>query len=250
MARIAEARADGKKDSVLKADKAVAERLRHAGLAPDIALFGRMLAEKPEMNVEAACQVAHAISTHRVNPEMDFFTAVDDLKSASEAEEDAGAGMLGVTGYNSACFYRYSLVDLRHLSDHLKDPKVAMDVTGAFLRGSVFAIPTGKQTSMAAQNLPSFGMFVVRDSGAPCSLANAFAAPVNVRRDDEDLIGLSIRALANQWDEMATVYGTQGVLATALFCLPAYEERLGALAGSNCGSVDGAVAAVMAAVRG
>ena len=64
--------------------------------APDIALFGRMLAEKPELNLDAACQVAHALSTHRVTMEMDFYTAVDDLNP----DDTAGAGMMGFTGYN------------------------------------------------------------------------------------------------------------------------------------------------------
>ncbi|HQO98983.1 MAG TPA: type I-E CRISPR-associated protein Cas7/Cse4/CasC, partial [Anaerolineaceae bacterium] len=80
--------------------------------APDIALFGRMLAEKPELNLDAACQVAHAISTHRVNMEIDFFTAVDDLAREDPTNEGGlGAGMMGVIPFNSACFYRYARLD-------------------------------------------------------------------------------------------------------------------------------------------
>jgi len=94
-----------------KALKALVRDLvkKHQGSssAPDIALFGRMLAEKPELGLDAACQVAHAISTHRVTMEMDFYTAVDDLNP----EDTAGAGMMGFTGFDSACFYRYARID-------------------------------------------------------------------------------------------------------------------------------------------
>lgn len=79
--------------------------------APDIALFGRMLAENPTLNLDAACQVAHALSAHWVTMEMDFFTTVDDLQDA----EEPGAGMLGFTLYGSACFYRYARIDWRQL---------------------------------------------------------------------------------------------------------------------------------------
>src|SRR5690606_32523912 len=69
-------------------------RQRHS--AADIALFGRMLASKPSFNVEAAAQVAHAITVHKVAVEDDYFTAVDDLNSG---EEDLGAGHLGETEF-------------------------------------------------------------------------------------------------------------------------------------------------------
>ena len=76
-------------------------------LTLDIALFGRMLAVMPEKNQNAACQVAHSISTHSVEREFDFYTAVDDLKP----EDIAGADMMGTVEFNSACFYRYAAVD-------------------------------------------------------------------------------------------------------------------------------------------
>lgn len=230
----------------LSADPETSRRLRHAGLSADIALFGRMLAELPDMNVDAACQVAHAISTHKVDMEMDFYTAVDDLTPESET----GAGMMGVTGFNSACFYRYALIHRRQLVVNLGgDEGLANQVIEAFLLGSVHAIPTGKQNSMAAQNLPSFGMFVVRNGGAPCSLANAFAEPVRVLPGrDEDLIGRSVEALAGYWTRLQAVYGGDGMLGTSLFH-DGREQRLGELAPSDKGSVTAAVAATMEAVQ-
>ena len=98
--------------------------------APDIAMFGRMLADRPETNVDAACQVAHAISTHTVNMDIDFFTAVDDLLPSGET----GAGMMGVTGFNSACFYRYACIDFGQLVANLNgDVTMAARTVEAFL---------------------------------------------------------------------------------------------------------------------
>ena len=81
------------------------------GKAADLALLGRMLADLPDKNRDAASQVAHAISTNRVNTEFDFYTAVDDLQS----KETTGAGMMGTIEFNSACYYRYSNIDLEQL---------------------------------------------------------------------------------------------------------------------------------------
>ena len=177
---------------------------------------------------------------------MDFYTAVDDLNPESET----GAGMMGVTGFNSACFYRYALVHRPELVKNLGgDEALANDVTKAFLLASVYAIPTGKQNSMAARNLPSFGMFVVRKRGAPCSLANAFAEPVRpLPGRDEDLIGRSIEALSGYWGRLLRVYGSDGILATPLFH-DGHEERLGEVASWDKGSVQAAVGAAMEAIQ-
>jgi CRISPR system Cascade subunit CasC len=87
--------------------------------AVDVALFGRMLADMPGVNQDAACQVAHAISTHRVEREFDYFTAVDDKAGADEAD----AGMIGQVEFNSATFYRYAVIDARKLVENLHADK-------------------------------------------------------------------------------------------------------------------------------
>lgn len=169
--------------------------------APDIALFGRMLADKTELNIDAACQVAHAISTHRVNMEMDFYTAVDDLQEA-EDEEAAGAGMMGFTNFNSACFYRYMRIDWRQLVKNLGgDVDLARRTVEGFLRAAVDAIPTGKQNSFAAHNPTNLAMAVVRQDGQCWNLANAFEEPVRPRRDS-GLIRPSIQALDEYWNDL------------------------------------------------
>jgi CRISPR system Cascade subunit CasC len=171
--------------------------------APDIALFGRMLADRPETNVDAACQVAHAISTHGVNMDLDFFTAVDDLQK----EEETGAGMMGVIGFNSACFYRYAVIDFDQLVVNLNgDTALARKTVEGFMRASVHAVPTGKQNSFAAQNPPSLLMAVVRQDGNCWSLANAFEKPAWANHQ-HSLVQNSIVALDHYWQKLQDFYG-------------------------------------------
>lgn len=201
-------------------DAAASERIKKAvakvvkgfcetgSTATDIALFGRMVAEvkKGTMNTDAACQVAHAISTNKVEMEFDFYTAVDDL----QGPEETGAGMMGTVEFNSSCFYRYSNLDLNQLGVNLAgDSDLVNRTVEAFIRASVQAIPTGKQNSMAAQNPPSFVLAVVRDSGL-WSLANAFVKPIWPKRGD-DLVTASISRLDAYWKQMAENYGQTGI---------------------------------------
>ncbi len=185
--------------------------------AADIALFGRMIADKPAENVDAACQVAHAISTHQVSMEMDYYTAVDDL----QPHEDTGAGMLGYTEFNSACYYRYSLVDYQQLVRNLGgDAELAAETIRAYLTAAVNSIPSGKQNTTAAHNPPTFVLAVVRDGGAPWSLANAFERPVRPGpREEDGLVRRSIERLDGYWGKLTRAYGDQGVKALATLCL-------------------------------
>ncbi len=224
--------------------KEAAARLQAARHSSDIALFGRMLAEKPEGNVDAACQVAHALSTHAVNLETDFYTAVDDL---SEEREETGAAMLGTQGFNSACFYRYALIDTVQLTRNLGgDATLAAKTVEAFLRAFTLSIPGAKQNSHAAQNLPSFGLLVARESGIPVSLANAFAAPVY----NEDIIGTSISRLARYHGTMQKVYGLYDGATQAVFHDRDAEKALGELKPDYEGSLSGAIETIMSRIRG
>lgn len=183
------------------------ETVFNGGKAADLALFGRMLADRPEKNVDAACQVAHAISTNRVSVEFDFYTAVDDLKP----EETAGADMMGTVEFNSACFYRYANVDLEQLRANLgSDEQLARRTLEAFVRASVAAVPTGKQNSMAAQNPPSFVLAVARRTGL-WSLANAFVRPVQPDQRG-DLVQNSVAALDSYWGQLTGMYGDETVV--------------------------------------
>lgn len=191
-------------------DKAVLQLL-DGGKAADLALFGRMLADLPETNVDAACQVAHALSTNKIHSmEMDYYTAVDDLKP----DDNAGADMIGTVEFNSACYYRYANLDLGQLATNLqKDGELLRKTVEAFLTASVHAIPTGKQNTFAAQNLPSLVMITVRQ-GPPMSLANAFVEPVRPT-EKSDLVTNSIKKLDEHYGDMQAMYGpsTEGVTA-------------------------------------
>ncbi|MBA3516461.1 MAG: type I-E CRISPR-associated protein Cas7/Cse4/CasC [Rhizobiales bacterium] len=187
------------------------------GKAADLALFGRMLADLPRLNVDAACQVAHALSTNRASMEFDFYTAVDDLRP----EDTSGADMLGTVEFNSACFYRYTNVDLSQLMTNLgDDEELARRTLTAFLRAAISAVPTGKQNSMAAQNPPSFVFAVARERGL-WSLANAFVNPV--RSGGDGLVASSISVLAAYWAQLTAMYGQTGIVTTAAVSLEPTE---------------------------
>ena len=173
------------------------------GRAVDLALFGRMIADKPGDNVDAASQVAHALSTHRSDLEFDYYTAVDDL----QPDADTGAGMIGSFEFNAACYYRYANVDVAQFSRNLNgDTGLVRDGLRAFLSSAVDAVPSGKQNSTAAQNPPSFVLLVVRPTGL-WSLANAFLKPVRPKSGG-DLAEASIAEMSTYWKKLADVYGT------------------------------------------
>lgn len=181
-----------------------AKALLDGGKAVDVALFGRMLADLPAVNQDAACQVAHAISTHRVEREFDYFTAVDDKGDADET----GAGMIGQVEFNSATLYRYAVLDLCKLLANLQgDLELTFSAVEAFTRALALAIPSGKQNSFAAHNPPEFAGLCLRHA-TPLSLANAFEKPV-LPRADQALTEQSVERLAAYEGKLAAVYGSE-----------------------------------------
>ena len=185
------------------------DKVFNGGKALDVALFGRMLADMPEKNQNAACQVAHALSTHAVEREFDFYTAVDDLKP----EDSAGADMMGTVEFNSACFYRYAVVDWEKLGENLqRDTELAAKGLRAFLEGFVLAEPTGKQNTFAAHNAPEFVLATVRRNTAPRNLANAFETAIRAR---DNLTRSSANALLDKAKVLQAAYGGE----TAAFAL-------------------------------
>ncbi|MEV7682336.1 type I-E CRISPR-associated protein Cas7/Cse4/CasC [Streptomyces sp. NPDC088341] len=140
----------------------------------DVALFGRMVADIPALNVDAATQVAHALSTHAVELEFDYFTAVDDEQ---EKGEETGAGMIGTIGFNSATLYRYASVGLHQLVDNLTDQEAAVTAVEEFMTSFARSIPSGYGNSFAHRTLPSLVAVTVR-SDQPVNLVSAFEEPV------------------------------------------------------------------------
>ncbi len=145
----------------------------------DMALFGRMVTSDAFADVEAAMQVAHAISTNRVMMESDYFTAVDDLINGIE---ETGSGMIGDIDYNSSCYYMYSSIDVEKLKENLGNNKEAEELVKkalpVLIKVMAFSNPSGKQNSFAGHSLPSAILIECKDKKIPVSLANAFEEPV------------------------------------------------------------------------
>ena len=120
---------------------------------------------------------SHSLSTHKVDNEIDFFTAVDDLNPA----DDSGSGHMGTTEFNAATYYRYAAVNLSMLADkeHLSSmtAEERVQVVTAFIRATLTAVPHARQNSMNAATLPAYVLGVVKESGQPIQLINAFEKP-------------------------------------------------------------------------
>ncbi len=233
-----------KKDAASAAPKVLKDKLEaifDGGKAVDVALFGRMLADMPEKNQNAACQVAHAISTHAVEREFDFYTAVDDLKP----EDTTGADMMGTVEFNSACYYRYAVVDWAKLTDNLQgDAELAVKGLRTFLQGFVMAEPTGKQNSFAAHNPPEFVAVTVCHDAAPRNLANAFETAIRAKAG-ESLTRKSAEVLASKGRVLETAYPRK----SQTYVLNLTNADLGGF-GTEKTSLDEVLEATLNAVRG
>ncbi len=174
------------------------KKIKDRTSAPDIALFGRMLADNPDLKIDAACQVAHAISTHAVNTEFDFFTAVDDLQQ----DDETGAAMMGYVHFNSATYYRCARIDWEQLVDNLGgDEDLTRQTISAFMRAFALVVPTGMTNSFLNKHQPDFLLAAARPNNDGQSLANAFEKPVEAR-NDSGYAEPSIKALCQYWDRI------------------------------------------------
>ena len=164
----------------------------------DMVLFGRMVASAPSLNYDAAAQVAHSISTHTVQNEFDYFTAVDDCAP----EDNAGAGHLGTVEYNSATLYRYATVNVLELVRTLGAEQAAQTVR-AFGEAFIRSMPTGKQNSFANRTLPD-AVYVTLRQDQPVNLCGAFEKPV--RKSEEGYAEPSKMALKQYAKELYNTF--------------------------------------------
>ena len=146
--------------------------------AVDVALFGRMLADASDFNVDACSQVAHAISVNEISQEYDYFTASDDCA----ADDNVGAGMLGTVGFNSSTLYRYATVNIDALMEQLESAEATACGVAAFVEAFVKSMPTGKQNTFANRTLPNVVAVSLRND-QPINLVSAFERPVYAERD-------------------------------------------------------------------
>lgn len=179
------------------AAKDLQKRAEDTGARPmsvDIALFGRMVTSEAFLDIEASSQFAHAISTHKIDHEFDYFTAVDDLERAADDEAGGGADMIGDIEFNSACYYKYFNIHVEGLVDNLTGKAFKKSVTAAdernargtaakavraLIEAACRVTPSGKQNSFAAYQPPSLVWIEIREKNLPVSYTNAFCTPVN-----------------------------------------------------------------------
>lgn len=221
--------------------KCVGEKAIHV---PDIALCGRMTefdAKGPfadlkgQFTVEAALSAAHAISTHAVVNEVDYFTAADDVPG-----QDAGAGHVNEAMFNSACFYKHFTIDWEQLLRNLGgDIDLARKTVRCFLEAAAKANPSGKQHSFAAFNFPDAILAEVKQNNTPVSYANAFADPVSKKKSERGLIGESVAKLASYANDLITGYGIE---AQRFYFSPNNRIKLGDEADAVAPPINGATA--------
>jgi len=132
-----------------------------------------MVADDPALNTDASAQVAHAISTHKVENEYDYYTAMDDRSP----EDQAGAGMIGTIEFNSSTLYRYATVAAHDLKKNLGDANVAAKAVKEFVRAFICSMPTGKLNTFA-NNTPPYSVMLAVRRDQPVNMVGAFETPV------------------------------------------------------------------------
>lgn len=154
---------------------------KKAGLldGADIAIFGRMVASLPSLTLEGAAMFGHALSTHKADNDLDFYSAVDDRKPK---DDDAGAGMIGTLEFSSAVYYRYAALNLDLLADDAHLARLSAEerrqVVDAFVRATLLAVPGARKNSMNAHTRPGYVLGTFKSAGQPVQLVNAFEEPV------------------------------------------------------------------------
>lgn len=194
--------------------------------AVDVALFGRMLADVPQLSTDASAQVAHAISVDRVVQEYDYFTAVDD----EAADDNDGAAMIGTVDFNSSTLYRYATVSLESLRGQLGDDEATARGVAAFAEAFIRSMPTGKQNTFANRTLPSTVVVALREK-QPINVVSAFEMPVcadgtkPISQVAAIELGKKLRDVQNAFDE-SPICAWNVVTGPAVEELEAVSERV------------------------
>ena len=182
----------------------VEDMLRKEHRAVDIAMFGRMLAAKSDLNCEAAVQVAHALSVHKVEVESDYFTAVDDLNlsPSDEGETDMGAAHIGENEFGAGLFYLYVCIDREDLKRNLKDDEaLTRRALRALTEAAVKVTPSGKRNSHGHHTYAHY-VLAERGNQQPRSLAVAFLKPVNGKGNWLEQAREALKATCGGMDEV------------------------------------------------
>jgi len=181
--------------------------------AADISIFGRMVANDHSLTVEAASMFSHALSTHKVDNEIDFFSAVDDL----QPKEESGAGMTSTLEFNSATYYRFAALNLDMLADAAHLGSITLEerqsVVRTFVESTIKAIPGARKNTMNGNTLPVYVFGVVREKGHPNQLVNAFENPV---RSSSGYSAKSVELLKTEYAKLKETWGIEAIFEKAI----------------------------------
>lgn len=176
--------------------------------AADISIFGRMVANDHTLTIEGAAMFSHALSTHKVDNEIDFFSAVDDL----QPKEESGAGMTGTLEFNSATYYRFAALNLDMLADvdHLGSLTVdeRKSIVRTFIEATIRAVPGARKNTMNGNTMPNCVMGVVREKGHPIQLINAFEKPVY---STQGYIEKSVELMKAEYKKLVETWGLKSI---------------------------------------
>lgn len=192
-----------------KPDKKQLKTIINSDHSVDIALFGRMVADMSDINVDASCQVAHAISVHAVSNEFDYYTAVDDAKKDAA---ESGAGMIGTVEFNSSTLYRYATVDVDRLHVNLGSEAATVRAVKTFVKAFITSMPSGKQNTFANRTLPDAVVVSVRDT-QPVNYAAAFEVAIEAE-DKASRISAAAEALRRYATDLVDTYDDLAPLQT------------------------------------
>jgi CRISPR system Cascade subunit CasC len=172
-----------------------------------------MVANDHSLTVEAASMFSHALSTHKVDNEIDFFAAVDDL----QPKEEAGAGMTSTLEFNSATYYRFAALNLDMLAnaDHLgaMTKEERQSVVRTFVEATIKAIPGARKNTMNGNTMPVYVFGVVREKGHPIQLVNAFESPI---RSTSGYATKSAELLKSEYAKLKDTWGIEAVVEKAI----------------------------------
>ncbi|MET7456278.1 type I-E CRISPR-associated protein Cas7/Cse4/CasC [Streptomyces sp. NPDC005574] len=232
----------------VKANKDKAKEIADSRHSVDVALFGRMVADAADFNVDAAVQVAHAISVHRVEIESDYYTAVDDKNT----EEETGAGMIGTIDFNSATLYRYAALGVHQLAANLgqglrdDEPRTnpVRRAVEAFIHGFAASLPTGKINTFGHHTLPDAIVVKLRTT-RPISFVAAFEEPV--RGDQGGHVREASDRLAAYVPDIERAYGDEQSTLTWVLRVGPNTLKLAGL-GTEADTLNSLVAAVGSAI--
>ncbi len=193
---------ESKRITFLKNECKKIENEEKSNISVDVALSGRMATSDLTYGIDGALSLAHTITTHQVDSEIDWFTAVDDLV---EDSGDVGAGHLNTQEFGAGVFYRYASLNIGQLRKNLGGAtrKEALKIAQHLIQMLATVVPTAKQHSHAAYNLADF--VLVSFSDIPISAANAFEQPI--RKSNKGFLRPSIEAFQKYWQNIQKGYG-------------------------------------------